>query len=136
MFSPVCNISPNDQALPAIAGAAWHYLPSICGIDDSLGRCSCSVSSIGRRALLKTNTLTPLLKRLEHLDYISRSRRAEDERVVEIDLTEKGMELKNRCSCIPESLLETMGISIEKIESLKKQLNELMAKLEDSPAAR
>jgi DNA-binding MarR family transcriptional regulator len=90
----------------------------------------CSVKQIGERALLNTNTLTPLLKRLETLGYVKRARSRKDERVVEISLTRKGASLKEHCHCIPLSLLETMDFPMKKLEQLKELLQELMEKLD------
>ena len=89
----------------------------------------CSVKCIGEKALLNTNTLTPLLKRLEQLGYVKRTRSRKDERVVEISLTRKGAAVKEKSSCIPLSLLETMNFPLEKITQLKQLLEELMENL-------
>lgn len=94
----------------------------------------CSVSHIGERALLNTNTLTPLLKRLEQLGYVRRQRRMEDERVVEISLTEAGATLKSRCSCIPTELSKMTNFPLNKVEALKGLLDDLLRGLhEQSP---
>lgn len=89
----------------------------------------CSVSRIGERALLNTNTLTPLLKRLEQQGYVRRQRRADDERVVEITLTEAGRALKARCGCIPAQLTEQAAFPLEKIDALKTLLDDLLGHL-------
>lgn len=89
----------------------------------------CAVSHVGARALLNTNTLTPLLKRLEQLKLVRRRRAAEDERVVRIELTEKGERLKSECACIPEQLAHSVGFPVEKALALKAQLEELIEAL-------
>ncbi len=86
----------------------------------------CPVSRICQRALLNTNTLTPLLKRLEQLGYVSRQRRAGDERVVEIGLTAAGAALQAQCRCIPAELLKGAGMPLENLQALKAQLDELL----------
>ena len=86
----------------------------------------CSVSTIGKRLNLNTNTLTPLLKRLENLGYATRNRSKEDERVVHIDVTEKGETLKSSCSCIPSELVKGLGFPIEKLAELKELLEEFI----------
>jgi DNA-binding MarR family transcriptional regulator len=93
----------------------------------------CSVSHIGERALLNSNTLTPLLKRLEHLGYVCRTRSAADERVVEISLTAAGATLKIRCACVPETLLMSLSYPPEKAIALKESLDELIRKLQEFP---
>lgn len=89
----------------------------------------CPVSQISERALLNTNTLTPLLKRLEQLGFIQRQRRASDERVVEISLTPAGAELKSRCGCVPLEMIKKLNFPLEKAVALKTLLDEFLADL-------
>lgn len=93
----------------------------------------CSVSHIGERALLNSNTLTPLLKRLEHSGYVCRRRSAADERVVEISLTKAGTKLKARCACVPDSLSTAVNYPPEKAIALKRSLDELICTLQALP---
>jgi DNA-binding MarR family transcriptional regulator len=90
----------------------------------------CSVSHVGVRALLNSNTLTPLLKRLQRLGYVRRTRSGKDERVMKISLTEAGTALKGRCACVPQHLFELVGYPGEKALELKKQLEELVTLLQ------
>lgn len=86
----------------------------------------CSVSHIGKRAMLKSNTLTPLLKKLEKQGFVSRARDRSDERMVSITLTREGEALKSKCSCIPSALLNEVSFSEEKALQLKTLLEELI----------
>lgn len=90
----------------------------------------CAVSHIGERAQLASNTLTPLLKRLEQTGLVQRVRSSEDERVVNISLTPAGRALQKKCACIPTQLLERMGYSSQDALKLKKQLDSLLAHLQ------
>jgi len=92
----------------------------------------CSVSHIGNRAMLKSNTLTPLLKKLEKQGYVARTRNKSDERMVEIALTDRGMSLKSQCSCIPQTLLEQVQLSEDKAIQLKTLLDELILAIQAS----
>lgn len=93
----------------------------------------CSVSHIGARALLNSNTLTPLLKRLEQLGYVRRTRSSEDERLVEISLTPRGAALKQQCACVPERLFRATGYPAGKALALKKDLEVLIRALQSVP---
>lgn len=86
----------------------------------------CPVSQISERALLNTNTLTPLLKRLEQLGFIKRQRRASDERVVEISLTPTGAALKARCGCVPLEMMKKVNFPLDKAVALKTLLDEFL----------
>jgi MarR family transcriptional regulator, organic hydroperoxide resistance regulator len=89
-------------------------------------RAPCSISEICTRALLNTNTLSPLLKRLERLGYIQRAHAHDDERVVHISLTPAGSALEIDCSCVPERLAEALGYPKEKAIQLKTLLDGLV----------
>ncbi|WP_083264391.1 MarR family winged helix-turn-helix transcriptional regulator [Pseudohongiella acticola] len=90
----------------------------------------CTVSHIGKRALLATNTVTPLLKRLEVMGYIERTRNPDDERVVTLSLTRKGKRLKQQCACIPRKMFERAGYPLEEGIKLKQQLDDLIRHLQ------
>ena len=86
-----------------------------------------SVNQITQKLLLNTNTVSPLLKRMEKLELIERNRSIEDERIVIVQLTEKGKLLKGQAKPIPENLLKIMlneNINLSEILQLKEMLNE------------
>lgn len=86
-----------------------------------------TINQITEKLLLNTNTLSPMLKRMEKMEIIERNRSEEDERSVIIKLTKKGQELKNKAACIPEELskvLVTENIEVSDIMNLKDVLNE------------
>jgi DNA-binding MarR family transcriptional regulator len=89
----------------------------------------CSVTEIGERALLNSNTLTPLLKRLEQQGVITRTRDSGDERVVMIALTEHGRVLKSKCACIPTEMQQRLGFDPDKAIALKQLLDEFLRHL-------
>lgn len=81
-----------------------------------------SVNEVGNRLFLESNTVTPLLKRLEQKQLISRNRSAEDERSVRIALTSKGELLKTEAMEIPEKIIGSFeDDSIDKAEILQFQ---------------
>jgi DNA-binding MarR family transcriptional regulator len=85
-----------------------------------------SMNKIGEKLLLNSNTLSPLVKRMEKLELLRRKRSEKDERSVFIQLTEKGKELKNKAVPIPEKLLNTLlteDVSLTEIMLLKDTLN-------------
>lgn len=89
----------------------------------------CTVSHIGERAQLGSNTLTPLLKRLQGQGIIRRKRSAQDERVVNIDLTPAGIALRDQCACIPTELFVVIGYPASEAHILKRQLDQLLSHL-------
>jgi len=86
-----------------------------------------SVNKIAEKLMLNTNTLSPLLKRLEKMEILSRKRSNKDERSVEVQLTEKGKQLKSEARPIPEKLLSTLlneKMELDDVLQLKGMLNE------------
>ncbi len=88
-----------------------------------------SVTEIGERLLLETNTLTPLLKRMEVKGIIKRTKSKRDERVIEVTLTNKGITLQDVAATIPVALLEKVSdkFPIERVLKLRDALKEFLA---------
>src|SRR5436190_5438572 len=55
-----------------------------------------TVSALGEKLFLESNTLTPILKKLEQSGYISRARDPADERQVRVSLTQAGRRLLDK----------------------------------------
>ncbi len=89
-----------------------------------------SVKALGEKVGLDSGTLSPLLKRLEQIDYVSRRRDAADERVVFITLTEEGRALKGRALEVFSTIGNQIGCDISEIESLRDSLKRLKGHLE------
>lgn len=84
-----------------------------------------SVKEIGGLLHLDSGTLSPLLKRLEAAGFVRRLRRNEDERVVDIFLTEAGRQLKSQAASIPERFSCELGLSFEEYVQLMVTLKTL-----------
>lgn len=87
-----------------------------------------TVNQLGEKLKLDSGTLTPLLKRMEHKEFVSRIRSTVDERLVNISLTEKGKALKGKASCIPGQLMEAMNVSEEDLLVLKNIITKITKK--------
>ena len=85
-----------------------------------------SVNAIGEKLYLDSGTLTPLLKRMEAKELLTRTRSAQDERTVLISLTEKGKRLQTKAKKIPMQLKEETPLSEEELETLKTLVNKLL----------
>lgn len=84
-----------------------------------------TVSEIGERLFLDSATLTPLLKRLETAGLLHRLRSRKDERQVVVTLTDKGNALRQQARAIPESVICATSCEMEKLQSLKGELEML-----------
>jgi len=91
-----------------------------------------TVGQIGDRLLLETNTLTPLLKRLESAGLVRRVRDASDERQVRIHLTEKGRALRHEAEGVPGEI----GACIERQREAIGTLTDELTSVRDTLLAR
>jgi MarR family transcriptional regulator, organic hydroperoxide resistance regulator len=89
-----------------------------------------SIGELGERLHLDSGTLTPLLKRLASMGYVTRSRDVEDERRVLVTLTAEGLALRDRVAAVPESFLACLGLDVADASALRDQLTALAASLE------
>ena len=113
-----------------------HYKPMLDGIDLTYPQYlvmlilwehqKLSVKEIGEKLLLDSGTLTPLLKKLENKQLISRTRSTADERVVMISLTKNGATLKKRAVSIPESFKCSLGLSNEEMGALRDTITVIL----------
>ena len=87
------------------------------------------VSALGERLHLDSATLTPLLKRLEAQGLVTRRRSSQDERVVQITLTEAGWDMRQRAGHIPLAMLCQTGLELGELAALREQLKELTARI-------
>ncbi|MFC8410808.1 MarR family winged helix-turn-helix transcriptional regulator [Arthrobacter sp. NPDC057259] len=88
-----------------------------------------SVRDLGEELGLDSGTLSPLLKRLEALGFVERRRSAEDERRVEVFLTDAGAALGARAAGIPQRLADAAGLSAAELDQLRETLTRLAAAL-------
>lgn len=86
-----------------------------------------SVTEIGERLFLKTNTLTPLLQKLEAKGLIEKRKDEHDVRKVLVFLSEAGNTLKSKAECIPEQLLAATDMNTEDLAQLRSLLNKMLA---------
>ena len=88
-----------------------------------------TVNDIARKLILNTNTITPLLKRMEQQGIVERKRSDEDERKVLVQLTTKGSELQEEAARIPESLVGRLAnseLDLDELIRLKDSLNSII----------
>jgi DNA-binding MarR family transcriptional regulator len=92
-----------------------------------------SVKELGERLELDSGTLSPLLKRLEASGLVTRQRRLDDERTVDITPTPKGRALSRAGARVPVEMAALMGISDEDGRKLRVLLEKLTTALDQEP---
>ena len=87
-----------------------------------------NVKELGSMLYLDSGTLTPLLKKLEAKGYVSRHRSQEDERNLNICITEKGEALKEKAASIPEEMTKKyVNLTKEEIRQIYHGLYKLLS---------
>ena len=90
------------------------------------------VNEIGQKLLLNTNTVTPLLKRMEAQGLVTRRRSADDERRVIVTLTAQGRALQEQAVAIPAKLvagLEADDVDEQAFHDMLAQLQKIVQHL-------
>lgn len=89
-----------------------------------------SIGGLAERLGLESSTITPLVKRMEDAGLLDRKRDRDNERVVHVLLSDAGKALLGKCGCLNEMLGARWGDSDLDLETLNRQLQALLEKLE------
>lgn len=95
-----------------------------------------TVGQLGTVLHLDSNTLTPLLKRIEAAGLVSRHRDPADERQVRVALTESGRNVIAQAADIPDQFAQSTGLSDAEIAQLRAALTTLRNHLRPRPKRR
>jgi DNA-binding MarR family transcriptional regulator len=86
-----------------------------------------TLRSLADALYLEPATLTPLLRRLEALGYLTRARNVANERELKVELTAAGAKLREHAERVPVAVVERLGVPLEVLEELRDRLNETLA---------
>ena len=92
------------------------------------------IKAIGQRLGLDSGTLTPLLRRMEGSELVTRTRDQGDERQVIVRLTAKGRRLEARAAAFPVQIGTAASCSAAELATLRKLLFRLRDDLEAASA--
>jgi len=101
-----------------------YLVLSVLGENNDL-----TIGGIAARLDLESSTVTPLVKRLEAAGLVARRRGVEDERKVEVTMTQAGQALLDRSGCLGDLLLARSGMDGEALGALNKQVQALHAEI-------
>lgn len=90
-----------------------------------------SVKELGKKLLLDSGTLTPVLKSLESKGYVIRSRSKADERVLEVEITQKGEELKEAAAAVPPKVAGCVKLESHEAVELYRLLYKVLDALKE-----
>ncbi len=89
-----------------------------------------NIHDLGKTLLLDTNTLTPLLQKLEKKGYVERKKSEKDGREIIVVSTEKGYRLQEQAAVIPDKMRGCVNLTPEEAEILYKLLYKVLFNLE------
>ena len=93
-----------------------------------------SVKRLSELLQLDPGTLSPLLKRLEAANLLTRRRSAADERLLSVELTEQGLELRNQALGVPPAVMQRLGMSLPELQALHASLTRVIAAADPAAA--
>ena len=85
-----------------------------------------TVTQLGTLLMLDSGTVSPLLKRLEGLGHVRRTRNGRDERQVVVELTDQGQRLRDDAVHVQDEIVRRLGLSADDIEELRQVLEQLV----------
>ncbi|WKG03911.1 MarR family winged helix-turn-helix transcriptional regulator [Mycolicibacterium sp. HK-90] len=88
-----------------------------------------TVGGLGEKLFLESNTLTPILKKLETLGFVTRRRDPGDERQVIVSLTDAGRELREEA--LETELVAATGLSMEELTTMQRGVSTLRDNLRE-----
>ncbi len=91
-----------------------------------------TVGDISARLRLDSGTVTPLLKRLEHVGLVTRERDEQDERRVLVRLSPEGVALRANAVAVPGRVFSQLGMAPADLVRLRDELTRIVATLDDS----
>ena len=97
--------------------ALWDHRKASADGSDPM-----SVKQIATALQLDSATLSPMLKRLDALGLITRTRSSADERSTDVELTEAGVALRDRALAVPVAVVERLGVDLADLEELHRVL--------------
>ncbi|KQV74922.1 MarR family transcriptional regulator [Aeromicrobium sp. Root344] len=93
-----------------------------------------SVKALGELLHLEPATVSPLVKRLEQAELVTRERSSADERLVEVALTATGRALRRKALKVPATMLVRFGMSVEDLRATNAVLHRIIDAAETVPA--
>lgn len=91
------------------------------------------VNDVAKRLVLETNTVTPLLKRMEAEGLLVRRKGTEDARQIIVSLTQKGKELQDKLDAVPLTIASSVickSITQQTVPALFEMLDEIIEKFQ------
>ncbi|MDT7725478.1 MAG: MarR family transcriptional regulator, organic hydroperoxide resistance regulator [Actinomycetota bacterium] len=94
-----------------------------------------SVRELSLLLQLDPGTLSPMLKRLESAELLERRRNSDDERLLSVQLTARGKELREQALLVPPAIVARLGMSMDELKHLHTTLTKVIAATAEVPVS-
>jgi DNA-binding MarR family transcriptional regulator len=91
-----------------------------------------SLRELSHRLYLDSGTLTPMLKRMEQLGLLTRARAKDDERVLNVTITEQGLKLQDEAVDVYDCILADLHTDPEYLVRIKDDVDQLLNNINDN----
>ena len=88
-----------------------------------------TIGAIAQRLTLESSTGTPLVKRLEVAGLVERARNPADERQVQVRLSQRGHDMRDRCACLGDDLIAKSGMTMDELAMLRSQVETFRSRI-------
>lgn len=88
-----------------------------------------TVKGLSDKLFLEPSTVTPMLKRLEAMGYVTRTRGTDDERIVRVRLTDTGRKLREKAFSLSKVTFTAAGLSLDDFRVLQRGITNLRTNL-------
>lgn len=85
-----------------------------------------SIKELSALLHLDPGTLSPLVKRIEALGYVQRSRSTADERILQISLTEAGRAARELALKVPQEMMRRLDMDVKELTALHRAMNKVI----------
>lgn len=85
-----------------------------------------TVRGLGQALAMESATLSPMLKRLEALGLLTRTRVPGNERALAVELTPEGRELRRKALAVPQTMMERLGLTRAQVETLNEAMHAII----------
>ena len=91
-----------------------------------------TVRQLADKLSLESATLSPLLKRLEAIGYLTRPRHPADDRALQVALTPEGRQLREQALAIPPAMMARLDMNLEELQDLHRRLTDVIKRAGDA----
>ena len=124
LYSASMAVSRMYKPMLDAMGITYPQYLVLSALDEHDGM---TIGAIADRLALESSTVTPPVKRMEQAGLLERRRSTEDERQVNVFLTDAGRDLLRQSKCLGDTLVERSKMTASDVQRLNVQMQSFLA---------